>query len=60
VAYVDPSTNRVKAAAASIERLEALNPQIWAYFASLEFEGNQVGRVGGRKGQREREGASER
>ncbi|KAM3570312.1 hypothetical protein VYU27_007622 [Nannochloropsis oceanica] len=42
VAYVDPSTNRVKAAAASIERLEALNPQIWAYFASLEFEGNQV------------------
>lgn len=42
VAFLDPSTNRVKAAAAAVERLEALNPQIWAYFASLEFQGNQI------------------
>ena len=32
----------VKAASAPVEKLEALNPQIWAYFASLEFQGNQV------------------
>lgn len=25
-----------------MEKLEALNPAIWAYFASLDFPGNQV------------------
>ena len=51
----------MKQASASIARLEALNPQIWAYFASLKFGGNQVAQEGGSEGGREggREGERE-
>ena len=37
-----PNKNINQAASAAVEKLEALNPSIWAYFASLDFPGNQV------------------
>lgn len=41
----DGTAARAQAASAAVERLEALNPNIWAYFASLDFPGGQVNKA---------------